>query len=303
MKIYYLLIFITSICFGQKEATENEIKAHYYYKCAYKILNNTTSNALSEDLSLKALDYANKAIELNSKNSKYFRVRGTTYFHLKKYDLALNNHDEAIKIDSTNTLAWMGRAIVYENTNQFELAEKNYFKALEYDSNSSIIPFNLGLLYDKWNKPEQSLKSYDKAIQLDSIYADAYINRGAVKLRSKMYEEAINDFNTAISLNSLDKMSYNNRGLCKFYLKEYKSAIDDFEKALAIKLGKSFDENFDTDKYSYNNIANSYFGLGNNEKACEYWNIAVQKGYKYQKKWKEIYNIDDPNELIKKHCK
>jgi len=302
MKIFYLFIFISSMCLGQNIEEENLIKATSYYESAYKILNNTKNNALSEFLAYKALDYSNKAIELNSKNSNYYRVRGTTYFHLKKYDLALNDHNEAIKIDSTNSLAWMGIAIVYENTNQFELAEKNYFKALEYDKNSFVIHFNLGLLYDKWGNFEQSLKYYNEAIQIESNDSDAYINRGSIKLRNKMYEEAIKDFNMAISIDSLCKMSYNNRGLCEFYLKEYKSAITDFEKALSIKLGTSFDENFDTDKYSYNNIANSYFGLGNVEKACEYWNIAIQKGYKYQKKWKEIYNIDDPNELIKKYC-
>lgn len=302
MKIFNLFIIITSICFGQNQNKENKIDAEKYYDIAFEILNNTRANALSSELALKALEYSDKAIFLYPKESKYFRVKGSSYFHLKEYQLAIDNHDKAIKIDSTNSLAHMGRAIVFENTNRFELAEENYRIALKYDVDSSIIYFNLGLLYDKWNKFEFSLNSYNKAIEIDPKYKNAFTNRGSIKLRNKMFKEAISDFNTAISLDSLDKMSYNNRGLCKFYLKEYESAIVDFEKALEIKLGKSFDQNFDTDKYSYNNIANSYFHLDNKIKACEFWNIAIQKGYKYQKEWKEIYNIDDPNELIKKHC-
>lgn len=301
MKYIHVIILLSTFCFSQNKITKNQDDTKYY-EAAFKILNSTTNNALSEELSYKALDYINKAIELNSNVSKYYRVKGSAYNHLKKYDVALENHEKAIKIDSTNTLAWMGCAIAYENTNQFELAEKNYLKALELEKNSSVIYFNLGLLYDKWNNKEESLKMYDKAIEFEPKYGDVYINRGSVKLRKKMYEEAIADFNMAISLDSLDKLSYNSRGLCKFYLKQYESAISDFEKALKITLGKSFDENFDTDKYSYNNIANAYFKLNNIEKACEYWNIAIQKGYIYQAKWKEIYNIDDPNELIKKYC-
>ncbi|WP_445456441.1 tetratricopeptide repeat protein [Flavobacterium sp. HNIBRBA15423] len=301
MRIFYLFILLNSLCFGQNK--ENEFKAEYYYNKAFEILNNTTHNALSEELSLEALEYSNKAIELNAKNSKYFRVRGTTYFHLKNYDLALNNHNEAIIIDSTNSLAWMGRAIVFENTQRFELAEKSYIKALEFDKDSSAIIFNFGLLYSKWKKIDLSILYYDKAVKLDPEYTSAYINRGDIKLKLGMYKDAVLDFNKAISLDSIDKVSYNNRGLCKFYLKEYQNAILDFEKALNINLGKSFNENFDTDKYSYNNMANSYCYLGNIEKACEFWNIAIQKGYVYKKEWKEIYNIEDPNELIKKYCK
>jgi pentatricopeptide repeat protein len=221
---------------------------------------------------------------------------------LEKYDAAIDNFNEAIKIDSTNSLAWMGLGIAYENTERFELAEKNYMKSYQYDKNSTIM-VNLGLLYDKWDKSDLSIKSYDKAIQMDAGCTSAYINRGEIKLRKGLYYGAIADFDIGISLDSLDKLSYNNRGLCKFYLKDYKSAIADFEKALQINLGKSFDENFDTDKYSYNNMANSYMALGNTEKACEFWNIAIQKGYQYQKEWKTIYNIDDPKELIQKHCK
>jgi tetratricopeptide (TPR) repeat protein len=308
----YLYALILIVClgscrtlFGTKAKTkrpENETKAEDYYLKSLTILNNATHNALSIDLSLESLEYSKKAIELNPKVSEYYRVRGASYYHLKNYDSALINYNDAIKIDSTNSSAWMGVGIVLENTEKYDLAEFNYLKALDYDKNSTVIYFNLGLLYEKSDKPSFAMKSYDKVIELDSNYASAYINRGDLKLKNRLYIEAISDFNIAISLDSLDKISYNNRGLCNFYLKEYQSAIYDFERALNLNLGKSFDENFDTDKYSYNNIANSYFGLNNITKACEFWNIAIKKGYKYRKEWKEIYQIEDPNELIKKYC-
>lgn len=30
---------------------------------------------------------------------------------------------------------------------------------------------------------------------------------------------------------------------------------------------------------------------------------AIRNGYKYQAEWKELYNIENPNELIKIYCK
>lgn len=301
MKHLYLFLFFATLCYGQKKEKKGDKKAELYYEEAYKILNNTTHNALSEELALKALDYSNKALERNPKVSKYHRVKGTCYIQLKKYDIAIENLNVAVQIDSTNALAWMGLGIAYENTERFELAEKNYRKSYELDNNATLM-VNFGLLYDKWGKLDLSIKAYDIAIQLNPKSTNAYINRGSVKLRKGLYYGAIADFNKGIALDDQDKLSYNNRGLCKYYTKDYQGAIADFEKALQINLGKSFDENFDTDKYSYNNMANSYFELGNTEKACEFWNIAIQKGYQYQKKWKAIYNIDDPKELIQRHC-
>lgn len=298
IRLFYILLIAPLFSSGQ-----NIELAEIYYDSAFKILNLTSHGGLSRELSLKALDFSNKAIDLNSQISKYFRVKGTSYFYLQNYEFALENHGHAILLDSTNYLAWMGAGIVFENTHRFELAEKYYLKALKYDSNSISIYNNLGLLYTKWNKNEQSMKAFDKAIQINPNYSGSYIGRGERKREIGMFKEAISDFSIAIQLDSIDKISYNNRGLCKFYVKDYESAISDFEKALSIDLGNSFDENFDTDKYSYNNIANSYFGLGNIEKACEYWKIAIQKGYLYKVEWKKMYNIDDPKDLIKKHCK
>mgnify|MGYP003576082886 CR=1 FL=1 len=303
MKLACMLLLVCPLCYGQATKKMSENKAEEYYEKALEILTNTTHNALSKDLALKALDYSNKAVELNSTKSKYFRIRATSYFHLKNYDSALSNFNNAIRLDSTNSLAWMGKAIVLENTGKFELAKENYLQSLEFSDEPMIIYFNLGMLYSKWDKNDSSIQFYDKVIEMSPDDRSSYTNRGEVKLRARMYKEAIEDFDVAISLDTTDKVSYNNRGLCKFYLKYYKTAILDFEKALSINLGRSFDENYSTDRYSYNNMANSYFGLGNIDKACEYWKTAVQKGYQYKKEWKEIYNIDDPKELIKKFCK
>jgi tetratricopeptide (TPR) repeat protein len=298
-----LVIMLICGCSIAKQRVVNKDKAEDYYQKAWDILQKTTHYTLSRALSNQALAYIDTAISLNATQSKYFRVRGTSYYHLKDYELAISNFNQAIKLDPTNSLAWMNRAITFENTERYSLAEQDYLKALEYDKGSTTIYFNLGLLYGKWGKDSLSLLAYDQVIKMDTMNGSAYLNRGELKIGKGLYADAIPDFNMAIQLDPTDKLAYNNRGLCKYYLKQYADAIIDLEKALSIKLDESFYENYDTDKYSYNNIANSYLGLGNIEKACVYWNTAVQKGYKYKKEWKTMYNIDDPNELLTKYCK
>lgn len=304
MKQFYLLLLITSLCFGQNDAAAKKAEAKRYYESARGILSATVHNAISQDMAAEALDYSNKAIALDPTVSEHFRVRGTSYFILKDFKPALESHDAAIKIDSANSLAWMGKGIVYENSNEFEKAEENYKKAIDLnDDNLIVICFNIAHLYNHWNKSDMAIAYYSLAIEHDSDYRSAYTNRGEAKLRLKLYNEAISDFNMAILLDATDKVSYNNRGLCRYYIKEYITAISDFDKALSIHLGTAFDENFDTDKYSYNNMANCFFALGNFPKACKFWNIAIEKGYEYKPEWKAIYNIDDPKELIRINCK
>jgi len=154
---FALCMCTASLCQTNQIVTDSlvqtgTVKAEEYYRKAFSILQNTTHNALSIALSSQALAYIDSAIALDSTKSKYFRVKGASYFHLKKYDLAILNHSQAIQLDSTNSLAWMGRGIAYENEARYPLAEHDYFKALEYDKKSTTIYFNLGLLYGKWGR-------------------------------------------------------------------------------------------------------------------------------------------------------
>jgi tetratricopeptide (TPR) repeat protein len=297
--------FICLLFFVQLTACTDFLKrkanAEDYYHKALAILEDNSHNALAKSLAREVLDLSKKAIVLDGRQSRYFRVHGTAYYHLGKFDSAMFDLEEAIRLDPRNWLAWMNKGIVLEHTERFPEAEKSYREALLFADDSSTVYYNLGMLYGKWGKVVQSLNAYNKVIRRNPDYASAYTNRGHQKLKLGYYAEAIEDCDMAVSLDPNDKVSFNNRGLCKYYLKDYKGAIADLQKALSIRLGTP--DEIDTDTYSLNNIANSWFALGNREQACVYWNKAVAAGYRYQPEWKKIYNIDDPKKLIKKYCR
>ncbi|MCH2194801.1 tetratricopeptide repeat protein [Kordia sp.] len=308
MKNQFLITFFISFlligcAISKKNKTKADLEqAEYHYFKAYAVLKSTTNNALSNALTTQALDDIDKAISIDDTQSKYHRVRGSIYSHRREYKKALVNFKKALQLNPENSLAHMGKGIAYENTGKFKLAEENYFKALEDKELAVSVNFNLGLLYGKWGKHDRSIEQYTKVLVSLPNYKSAYLNRGKVKLSLKKYEEALMDFNKAISLAPKDKVSLNNRGLALFYLKRYEEAIVDFKKTLRIDLGDSFNENYDTDAYAYNNMANSYFGHGKLDHACFYWNEAIDNGYVYKSEWKEEYNIEDPVKLILKHC-
>ena len=185
MKSFYLLILISSLCFGQKQ---NDKKAKDNYEHAYDILRD---GELSKERAQEALQYIEKAITLNPNKSDYFRVKGTSLFKLGQYDLALENFNKALKLDSSNLLAQTGKAFSYELKNEFVLAEENYKIALKLASVSkkpselAYIYFNFGVLYEKWGKNDEAEKNYTLTIKTDSKYTQAYKRRGFIKINQK----------------------------------------------------------------------------------------------------------------------
>lgn len=287
-------------CAATQKNSPKKVNAEVYYEKALSILEKTT---ISKSLANKALTYINKAIHSDPSQSKYYCVRGVAYHRSKRYDLALLDYNQTLKLDSTSSLNWVNRAILYENTERYSLAEQDYLKALEYERESISIYLSLTTLYSKWGKDSLFIGSCNNIIRIDPNYRSAYVYRGYVNLKQGNSVKALSDYTIALDLDSNDKISYNNRGLCKYYLKQYEAAIIDFNKALKIKVDVLSYENSKIDGYSYNNIANSYFALGDTEKACIYWHMAIKNEYQYNNEWKIIYHIDDPNELIKTYCK
>lgn len=301
-KISYIVfvILVLSSCdnFSMKKGDAED-----NYQKAFEIINSTTHNALSKSQAFEALENIDTALSINAKESKYYRVKGTIYIHLKKYNRAIENFKKAIKIDSNNSLAWMGLGIAYENTLQFQLAEQRYLRALKDEKLAKSVYANLGLLYNKWGKYNESIESYNKVIEIDSESRIAYSGRGNARMALKNYHNALLDFNQAIRISPKDKLSYNSRGLAKHYLGLYQEAIIDFEKSIDVKQNDSYNEGYGIKSFTFNNMANSYFLIGNYEKACVNWKEALKLGYKYQDEWKLEFGIEDPNILIETYCK
>lgn len=301
-KILFLFYILPNIIFAQNQDQKKYEAENYYYQ-ALNILKNDTDNALSIEQANEALRYACLAVDLNPEVSKYYRVKATAYYHLKSYESALINYNQAIRLDSNNLVAWMGRGNVYDQYKNYEEAEKSYLIGLKIDSTVHILYLNLGLIYDRWGKDSLAEVMFGKVIELQPKQIGSYLGRGYMYIEHKKFKEAILDFEVALELDKKSKIALNNIGLCNFYLEDYKKAIKYYKKSLSIDLGDAFNQNYNTDLYTMNNLANTYFKQGNTSKACEYWQMAIDKGYKYQPEWKEIYNIDDPVKLIEQYCK
>jgi pentatricopeptide repeat protein len=294
-----LIALLLSGCSALTEGVANGMKTESLYLRAWKTLND--SGTVTDAMASRVVTYMDEAIGIDSRDIRLYVAKGTACYYLDSFDVALENYDRALGLDSTDPGALTGKGMTYLKLEKYEQAEQSYLIALRYTKKPYKLYFDLGILYNQWKKDSIALEYFDKCVRIDPADTLVYQYRAAVRQNCHQYAAAIADMNIALTADPENVSLYNNRGLCKHNLKQYESALADFEKALSIP---STDEWYLTIKtFTYNNMANTYFALGQKEKACTYWNEAIERGYQYRPEWKEEFSIDDPAELIKLHCK
>jgi tetratricopeptide (TPR) repeat protein len=82
-----------------------------------------------------AIQYYNRAIELEPKNPCYHRNKGVTYFCTKQYSAAVLCFDEAIRLNPNECELYFIKGNAHKELKQFSEAQICYKKALELKPN------------------------------------------------------------------------------------------------------------------------------------------------------------------------
>lgn len=97
-----------------------------------------------------------------------------------------------------------------------------------------------------------------------------YMDEGAkLMLRYSKYEEAEEAFTKAIKYDKSNYEAFYYRGCAKVNATKYKDAIVDFEKAIELKPDYA---------NAYFNLGRTYYLLNDEDKACEYYQLAAKYG-------------------------
>ena len=97
-----------------------------------------------------------------------------------------------------------------------------------------------------------------------------FMDEGAkLMLRYSKYEEAEEAFTKAIKYDKSNYEAFYYRGCAKVNATKYKDAIADFEKAIELKPDYAD---------AYFNLGRTYYLLNDEDKACEYYQLAAKYG-------------------------
>ena len=122
----FLLVFLCS-CSGNNE------KAADFITKADALINEKGINEPQ-----RALEYLNKAIELQPDNASAYGIRGYIYFSLEKYQQAIDNFSKAIQFNPTGAEYFNSRGTVYSKISQYEKAIEDYNQAILFNSNDAM---------------------------------------------------------------------------------------------------------------------------------------------------------------------
>ncbi len=173
-----------------------------------------------------------ETVPLEKRTKIYFKDVGIVYANLKEYEKAIEYYQKAIEMDEKWAVPYFNLGIVYKNLKEYEKAIEYYQKAIEMDEKWAVPYNNLGIVYKNLKEYEKAIEYYQKAIEMDEKWAYPYNNLGNVYVDLKEYEKAIEYYQKAIEMDEKYAVPYNNLGIVYANLKEYEKAIEYYQKAI-----------------------------------------------------------------------
>ncbi len=256
----------------------------YYYK--------GNANLLVRNIQGAYEDYT-ACIALSDDFSEAYLMRGSLMTNPELIQEALNDLNMAVKYAKNDTAkihALSARAGAKLYTQNYESAMKDCLEALKMDSTSFRSRgayVNLSTCYGYLKQPEKSLGLLRKMYKRDSTDLSVIGNLGYELSTQGFYTEAVYYFDRALKIKPNDGFVLSNKSYAYLKLGKVDEALSLIERSV---------KSDPTNSYAYKNMGLIYLGKKNTQKACESFQIALEKGFT------AVYG-NEVAELMKEHCK
>ena len=141
------------------------------------------SSKLVRILYRDAIDEFNLVLKTHPRLAEVFNCRGRAYKHLKRLDLALQDHTRAIELNNKLGEAYRNRGNDYYELGNFDLMMSDFDQAVLLMPNSALALNNRGFAHQYFKRFDLAVLDHTQAITLDPTYSEAYSDR------AKAYKE------------------------------------------------------------------------------------------------------------------
>ena len=187
----------------------------------------------------KALDYLNKALDLNEANVEAYIYLGEIHLNQDKINQAISSLKEAISIDPENFLGYKLLGQSYLRAEKYDMAVEMLEKASSISNKDPAILYNLAHAYLQKEDYTRTSNIAEKILDLpgveSNIKAEAYILLGMSNIYKEKYNKAIEALNKAVDADSNNCDSYQllahaynkagNISLSKKFSKEWEKCV------------------------------------------------------------------------------
>jgi tetratricopeptide (TPR) repeat protein len=199
----------------------------------YSIINSAIDCISSGNIS-RAKSLLRAAAKNLPNNSEINRLMGVAEAISGNQVMALDFFNKAIKFDSKNSNAYSNRGNIYSDMGNTGAAIDDYFAAIKLEPNNCEAFYMRGLTYEKLEQIELAIQDYSKAISINPGYVDAYLNAVALLIAKQRFHDALNYLKILAKRHPDIHDVWLSMGYVFIELKEFDLAMECHEKALAL---------------------------------------------------------------------
>ena len=208
-----------------------------------------------------AMAGAQRAISLDPRNAKAFKLRGDLHQRMDSGDAALEDYKLSEQIDPNNARLYISRAALRISKGMQKTALKDCEKAIQLDPADPDGYYNRACALYLGGNTEAARRDAEKAVKLKPDHADALYLSGVTKGELFQEEAGLADIDAALKLKPTIPGGLMSMGVLLYEGERYEEAIDKFTEVLAS----------DTSELAAAHYyrGDCYYHLKNKEKACE----------------------------------
>lgn len=259
---------------------------------------------LDQNQNVLAHKFLTNCVDKGINTSQAYLHRGIASFKLWKIEDAINDFTKSIQLDK-NIDAYINRAIVWIETKELDLALLDLNMVLELDSENiealiNILPILIGK-----RRFEEAFEKHQKVKSLIELTDELCLDEVNINFGLNKYSECIDGLLNLLKKSPTNIEYLNYVGWCYLMLNDKKEAIKYFENSLKLNpeypyainnLGymEYLNLNYDKAKYlickslelnpsnsfAYKNLGLIELKIGNNNKAIEYFEFALELGFR-----------------------
>ena len=181
----------------------------------------------------EAIDFAQKASELDNDEYLFDFIIGTAYIKLREFEKSIIPFENALKKEPNNIGIYNSLGTACLAIKNSDKALECYKKALEIDNTKPMAFFNIGSIYQVQNNHIEACEYFEKAIELDEEDESFKIAYGMSLLKSEQFEKAA-DIYKKLLVQHPEKDNY------KYNLVTCYEAMGDYQTAIKLLEGIVF---------------------------------------------------------------
>lgn len=239
-----------------------------------------------------ALVKVDQAIALDPSMAKAFKLRGDVHQHNREWDAAMEDYRSSEKLDNTDPRLYVSRSALHITEGNAKGGLRDADKALTLDPKDADAWYNRGWALFQGGDQDAALKSVRKALDFEPQFPEALYLSGVIKGARYDEKAGVEEIAEALSMKPSIPGGMMSLAVLLYEDKRYEDAIPKFSEVIAS----------DTTELSaaYYYRADSYYNIGDKDKACADWRQSMRLGDKDAAFIKKNYCDTEASKIPKK---